>query len=146
VEYRDKPLPLKDLVNFLFENIRHPAGRPYTTQEVADHVQISHATINQLRTGRIKNPTLPTLQDLCQFFEVPLSFFECRTYEDCYALLAQKHAPEGSQASEIAFRVSKLSAQSQQQILNILQWVEIAEQARRAGQELPDLPDSSETD
>jgi transcriptional regulator with XRE-family HTH domain len=144
MEQNPKPLPLKDLVNFLFEHIQHPDGRPYLSQEVADQVQISHATINQLRTGRIKNPTLPTLKDLCQFFDVPLSFFECATYEDCYALLAQKRAPQGSQASEIAFRASQLSPQAQKQVLTVLHWVEIVEQARKAGHEMPEMPDLSD--
>jgi len=139
-----KPLPLKDLVNFLFEHIQHPEGRSYLSQEVADQVEISHATINQLRTGRIKNPTLPTLKELCQFFGVPLSFFECATYEDCYALLAQKHAPQGTRASEIAFRASQLSPKAQNQILTILHWVEIVEQARKTDHDIQDLPDLSD--
>lgn len=146
VDQNPKPLPLKDLVNFLFEHVLEPSGRPYLSQEVADQVEISHATINQLRTGRIKKPTLPTLKELCRFFDVPLSFFECATYEDCYALLAQKHAPQGSQASEIAFRASQLSPKAQQQVLTVLHWVEEAERARKAGREVPDLPVDSETD
>lgn len=31
----NRPLPLKDLINFLFEHVHHPDGRPYLTQEVA---------------------------------------------------------------------------------------------------------------
>ena len=30
-----EPLPLKDLINFLFEHVHHPDGRPYLTREVA---------------------------------------------------------------------------------------------------------------
>lgn len=30
-----EPLPLKDLINFLFEHVHHPDGRPYLTQRVA---------------------------------------------------------------------------------------------------------------
>ncbi len=112
-----EPLPLKDLVNFLFENILHPEGRPYTTQEVCDKVRISHATINQLRTGRSKHPTLPTMQEVGSFFEVPLSFFQCTSYDECYAILAEERGPQTQEVAEIAFRASELSPKSQHTML-----------------------------
>lgn len=140
---KDKePLPLKDLINFLFEHVQHPDGRPYITQEVADKVRISHATINQLRTGRNKNPSVPTLQEIVGFFNVPLSFFECSTEEECYAVLAgQRPEDLPGMIAEIAFRASGLTAKSQRDILKIITWVEAAERERKAGREMPDFPD-----
>lgn len=133
-----KPLPLKDLLNFLFAQVQHPAGRPYLTQEVADQVNISHATINQLRTGRNKNPTLPTLQEIARFFKVPLSFFECASYEECYAVLSGQQAAElPGPIAEIAFRATGLSPESQHDILKIILWVEAAERERKAGRPVP---------
>jgi transcriptional regulator with XRE-family HTH domain len=139
VDQAHEGLLLRDLVNFLFDNVLRPDGRPHTTQEVTDHVRISHATINQLRTGRSKNPTLPTLQELCRFFEVPLSFFECQTYDECYAVLADKPEAQTEGVAEIAFRASRLSAQAQRDILKVIQWVEAAERERRETDKLPDL-------
>ena len=137
-----EPLPLKDLVNFLFEHVQHPDGRTYITQEVADQVRISHATINQLRTGRNKNPTVPTLQEIARFFGVPLNFFECSTEDECYAILAgQRPEDLPGPVAEIAFRASGLSEKSQQDILKIITWVEAAERERKAGREMPDFPD-----
>ena len=140
---KDKePLLLKDLINFLFEHVQHPDGRPYITQEVADKVRISHATINQLRTGRNKNPSVPTLQEIAGFFNVPLSFFECSTEEECYAVLAgQRPEDLPGMIAEIAFRASGLTAKSQRDILKIITWVEAAERERKAGREMPDFPD-----
>lgn len=133
-----KPLPLKDLINFLFEHVHHPDGRPYITQEVADKVRISHATINQLRTGRNKNPSVPTLQEIAGFFNVPLSFFECATEEECYAVLAgQRPEDLPGPVAEIAFRARGLSAEAQQDILKIITWVEAAERERKARRETP---------
>jgi transcriptional regulator with XRE-family HTH domain len=137
---RPEPLPLKDLVNFLFEHVQRPDGRPYTTQEVTDHVRISHATINQLRTGRSKNPALPTLQEICRFFEVPLTFFECTSYEECFAVLAEPRTEAAPQAAEIAFRASRLSPEAQDDLLKIILWVEAAERERKAGHDLPQFP------
>ncbi len=139
-----EPLPLKDLINFLFATLLHPEGRPYLTQEVVDQVRISHATINQLRTGRNKNPTLPTLQEICRFFKVPLNFFECTSYEECYAILAGQRASEFPQAAEIAFRASRLSEKSQHDLLGVIAWIEAAERERKAGHETPDFPQPEE--
>jgi len=137
-----EPLPLKDLINFLFEHVKHPEGRPYITQEVADQVRISHATINQLRTGRNKNPTVPTLQEIARFFGVPLNFFDCATFDECYAVLAgQRPEDLPGTIAEIAFRASGLTAKSQEDILKIITWVEAAERERKAGRAMPDFPD-----
>ena len=135
---KTEPLPLKDLINFLFENILHPEERPYITQEVADEVRISHATINQLRTGRNKNPSVPTLQEIARFFNVPLSFFECASYDECFAMLSGQPSEElPGPVAEIAFRASNLSPKSQMDILKIVLWVEAAERERKAGRETP---------
>jgi transcriptional regulator with XRE-family HTH domain len=138
-----EPLPLKDLINFLFANVRHPEGRPYLTQEVAEQVRISHATINQLRTGRNKNPTLPTLQEISLFFDVPLSFFDCASHDECYAVLNRQQPPEDPPGSvaEISFRATSLSPEAQQDILKMIRYVEAAERARKAGCETPDFSD-----
>jgi transcriptional regulator with XRE-family HTH domain len=138
-----EPLPLKDLVNFLFDNILHPEGRPYTTQEVTDHVRISHATINQMRTGRSKNPTLPTLQEISRFFGVPLSFFECSSIDECYAILAEKPEAKTENVAEITFRASQLSPESQHDLLKIIAWVEAAEREREETDQQLDFPDDT---
>jgi transcriptional regulator with XRE-family HTH domain len=141
------PLPLKDLINFLFVHVQHPDGRPYITQEVADKVRISHATINQLRTGRNKNPSVPTLQEIAGFFNVPLSFFECSSEEECYAVLAgQRPEDLPGMIAEIAFRASGLTERSQRDLLKIITWVEAAERERKAGREMPDFPDDFDED
>jgi transcriptional regulator with XRE-family HTH domain len=141
-----EPLPLKDLVNFLFEHVLRPDGKPYTTQEVTDHVRISHATINQLRTGRSKNPALPTLQEICRFFNVPLTFFECASYEECFAVLAEPRTEAAPQVAEIAFRASQLSPEAQEDLLKVILWIEAVERERKAGRDLPPLPFNNEED
>jgi transcriptional regulator with XRE-family HTH domain len=135
-----QPLTLKEQINFLFDTITHPDGRPYTLFEVAEHLNISTATINQLRTGRIKNPTLPTLKQLCQFFGVPLNFFDCQTYDACYEVVAQTRLPEAPEAAEIAFRASRLSPKSQERLLQALSWIEEAERQLESGNAVPHWP------
>lgn len=128
-----QPLLPKDLINFLFDTITHPDGRPYTALEVADQVSISYGTINQLRSGRITKPTLPTLRDIYRFFDVPLDFFNCTSFEECYVLLARGRVEPESPAAEIAYRAARLLPEIQQQLLCIIGWAEAYErkQARK---------------
>lgn len=140
MDQSNEPLQLKDLVNFLFDTVRQPNGEPYTLQEVAGELDISPATIHQLRTGRIKNPTLPTLKELGRFFNVPLNFFECETYDECHRVLGAAGVAMSPGTAKIAFRASKLSPKSQQDLLKIIAWVEAAERERLTGRELPDFP------
>jgi hypothetical protein len=83
---------------------------------------------------------LATLHELCRFFSVPLSFWECTSYDECYAVLAEGRKNLSTETAEIAFRASALSPKSQQDLLKIIAWVEMAERERQAGREVPDFP------
>jgi transcriptional regulator with XRE-family HTH domain len=137
-----KYLPVADQLNILLTARTHPSGRAYTLQELSEATGIGAATISQMRTGRIKNPQLSTLRSLCEFFNVPLRYFETRTAEECYALLqntTQETSPD--EITEIAFRATHLSREAQQDILTIIKWVQAAEQnLKEGGEGLPPLP------
>jgi transcriptional regulator with XRE-family HTH domain len=133
-------LPVAEQLRLLFETILHPDGRPYTLSEVSEQTGISLATISQLRNGKIKNPQLGTLRSLCQFFGVPLRYFETRAVEECYAILAEDRGQPTLEINEIAFRATSLSPKSQRDILTIIKWVQAAEQQRQASSDLPPLP------
>lgn len=134
-------LPLSEQLRILFEVVQHPDGRPYTMQEVSQQIDVSVAAISQMRTGRIQNPQLHTLRELCRFFGVPLRYFETRSAEECYAILAEKDGGDAPEISEIALRATQLSPRSQRDILRIIQWVQAAEQLRKAGRDdLPPIP------
>lgn len=133
-------LPLSEQLNLLFQHRTHPEGRPFTLHEVSDKIDLSVATLSQMRTGKIKNPQLNTLRQLCRFFGVPLRYFETRTSEECYAILNEQAEQETPEINEIAFRATHLSSKSQKDILTIIKWVEAAEQQRKDGGDLPPLP------
>lgn len=142
-------LPVSDQLNILFDHVRHPDGRPYLLQEVGDATGVSLGTISQMRAGKIKNPQLNTLRAICRFFNVPLRYFETRTADECYAIIADRtETTETKELNEIAFRASGLSPRSQQDILTVIKWVQAAEQQRKQGGDLPPLPnlESQETD
>lgn len=147
-----KPMAVKDLLEFLFKHIHHPEGRPYTVTEVADATELSYVTIYTLLQGRSKKPTLPTVQVLCNFFGVPLGFFECRSYDECYAILENIRNSENDggdsrnspQLGEIIFRAQDLSPEGQQDLITLIKWVQAAERERKAGRDVPNLPASGE--
>lgn len=147
-----KPIAVKDLLDFLFKHIHHPEGRPYTVTEVADATGLSYVTIYTLLQGRSKKPTLPTVQALCDFFGVALNFFECRSYDECYAVLESSRNSENESTSEksspqlgeIIFRAQDLSPEGQQDLLTLIKWVQAAERERKAGRDVPNLPISQQ--
>lgn len=147
-----KPMAVKDLLEFLFKHIHHPKGRPYSVTEVADATGLSYVTIYTLLQGRSKKPTLPTVQALCDFFGVPLGFFECRSYDECYTALENNRNDENDseagrgspQLGEIVFRAQDLSPEGQQDLITLIKWVQAAERERKAGRDVPNLPTSGE--
>ena len=136
----DDYLPVSTQLNILFTTVQHADNRPYTLQEVSDATGISVGTLSQLRTGRIENPQLNTLRELCRFFDVPLRYFETINEEQCYALIQNHEAKPTPELNEIAFRASNLSANSQRDLLTIIKWVQAAETQRKSGMDLPPLP------
>jgi transcriptional regulator with XRE-family HTH domain len=109
-------------------------------KEVSSVTGISIGTLSQLRTGRIQNPRLNTLREICKFFDVPLRYFETQTVAACYAILNHQEDQQADEMNEIAFRAANLSEQSQQDILHIIKWVQAAEELRKQGLDLPPLP------
>ncbi len=133
-------LPLDDQIRVLFDAVRHPKGRPYTLQEVSERIDVSLATISQMRSGRIKNPQLHTLRELCRFFDVPLHYFETRTIEACYAISQTNQPPIPPVAHEIAVHAARLSPAAQQDVLVLIRWVQAAEAQQRRDPGLSPLP------
>lgn len=137
----DDFLPIAEQINILFQVVLHPEGRPYTLEEVSQQSGVSVAALSQLRTGRITNPQLSTLRALCHFFRIPLRYFETRTAEACYAILAEGgNGGTPPELNEIAFRAIQLSPEAQRDVLKVIQWVQAAERLRQSGIDIPPLP------
>jgi len=136
----DEYLPISQQVQILFDEVQHEDGRAFTLQEVSDGTGVSVGTISQLKTGKIQNPQLNTLRELCAFFGVPLRYFETKSVEECYALIHDPYTIDDPTMSEIAIRATHLSPRAQRDILVVIKWVQAAEQARAAGVHLPPLP------
>lgn len=131
-------LPVAEQLNILFEEFTHPDGRPYTLKEVSDATGISLATLSQIRTGRILNPQLNTLRDICRYFNVSLDFFGTRSREECFGVILSRQE-RSDEIHEIAYRANRLSEKAQRDILTFIGWIRAAEEVtEREG--LPPLP------
>ncbi|KAB2904692.1 MAG: helix-turn-helix domain-containing protein [Anaerolineae bacterium] len=123
---------IAELVDLLFEVIRRPDGRMYTEKEVSEQGNITHKTLNHIRTGKTPNPGIATIREICRFFGVSLAYFESSTVEECYAFLKERKYPErpSNSANEILFRSLELSEEARKDILQVIRWVEAAEREK----------------
>ena len=125
--------------------MRHPEGRAFTLQEVSDATGVSLGTVAQMRNGKVQNPQLNTLRALCRFFEIPLRYFETRTREECYAILAEPTPSAKPALNEIAFRASGLSPEAQQDILRLLKVFEEEDKQRHESSDIPTESDDEQS-
>lgn len=124
----DEFLPVSKQIQLLFEERRHPeTDEPYTLQHISQQIDVSLPTLSQLRSGKIANPQLHTLREICRVFDVPLHYFETRTVEECYAILHGDTMEADDNTTGIAFRLTSLSDESKEDVLKIMQWIQAAE-------------------
>lgn len=134
-------LPLAEQFRILLENRRKPDGSAYTLQEVSKGTDVSLPTLSQLKNGRITNPQLNTLRAICRFFDVPLRYFDTRSAEECYAILAEGRSGNDIEGiNYIAHMAASLSPEGQRDLLTVIKWAQAAEQQIVAGNGLPELP------
>lgn len=128
---------IAELVNLLFNKVRRPDGRPFTEKEVSEQVNITHKTLNHIRTGKTPNPGIATIREICRFFGVSMDFFNISSLEESYAFLNERKQAEAQATSvnEIMFRALDLSEEGRKDLLNVIRLVEAAERERKTNTE-----------
>ena len=127
------PPTIAELVNLLFEKIPRPDGHPYTEKEESESVNITHKTLNHIRTGKTSNPGIAAIREISRFFDVSLAFFDAASLDECYEFLNERKSvsPPSPSVGEIMFRSLDLSEESRKDILQVIRWVEAAERERK---------------
>ncbi|HEX2619338.1 MAG TPA: helix-turn-helix transcriptional regulator [Phototrophicaceae bacterium] len=136
-------LTVAEQLRILFDEIKPSDNRPYTLKDVSQATGISLPTLSQLRNGKITNPQLSTLRAICHFFRVPLTYFDTRDIQECYAIIAKRDQGDGDQGDGINFianMAATLTPEGQRDLLTVIQWARAAEQQLQAGQDLPAIP------
>ncbi len=110
---------IAELVNDLFRTHRRPDGREYSASEIVRRLngQIDVSTITALRSGKVTNPTRNTLLLLCQFFNVPPSYFFPELPEPPMEYVPQAEQPE---AIRLALRSSGLTPEDQRYVEGLI--------------------------
>lgn len=145
------PLPISEILDFLFHNIRKEGGREFSEYEVAKGINIGTSTLKAIRDGKTLNPGLDTIRNLCRFFGVPLTVFQCGSLEEIRNILETQRQVlpnEGDKnpvVQEIMLRSSNLSEAGKRDILKLVKMVGHAE-AYRKGEVSRLAPDKEDND
>ncbi|HEU5111358.1 MAG TPA: XRE family transcriptional regulator [Micromonosporaceae bacterium] len=104
-------------INYLFETVRRPDGKPYSNEEVAESINgrgettISGTYLWYLRRGDRDNPTKQHLEVLARFFDVSPAFFFDDERSRRVARQTLPAAPP-TEAQRVAVRLDGLSPRS----------------------------------
>lgn len=128
-------------LNILFGLLLDENGKPYTNKQVAHHIGVTETAISMIRARRGKdqiNPTLTTIQGICDFFNVPLDYFNCQTPEQCRDMIILTRSkqynigmdkPIHDISREIILKTLGMSTNAQAAVLELLHWFEAGDRA-----------------
>ena len=108
-----------ELVNDLFRTHRKPDGREYSNREVVSALggQVSADALSKIRRGDITNPGRNTLLLLCQFFNVPPSYF----FPEWSAAPASEVSETDETAVALARQIAELPPEARVQLAKFLE-------------------------
>jgi DNA-binding XRE family transcriptional regulator len=136
-------LAIAEQLHILFVTVVDAEGKPYTLTAVSEATGISLPTLSQLRNGKITNPQLNTLRAICNFFQIPLRYFDTKTAEECQQIIAQRGheaASSDDHPNVVTRMAATLSPEGQRDLLTVIQWARAAEQQLENGHGLPPIP------
>jgi transcriptional regulator with XRE-family HTH domain len=122
---------LAEKIDRLFTAIRPEGRREYSYEEVSAGIRqrgitpVSNTTLWELRTGKLDNPKMRTIEALADFFGVPITYFFANEPEAArlYAQLALLPAHQDSNVQRIALRAADLSPDTLKMLGQIVEQV-----------------------
>jgi transcriptional regulator with XRE-family HTH domain len=115
----NQEVSVAELVDNLFKIYRHPNGHEYSYQEIANALngELDPSYIAKVRKGVIKNPGRDALKLLCQFFQVPPTYF----FPDLESLDGAERQPDEREAIRMALRSAGLSVEAQAHVEGLIE-------------------------
>lgn len=107
-------------LDWLFEHIRRPNGKPYTISDIARRTNgvLTPQQISHYRSGIRRNPTRDSLFALARAFGIsPEYFVRAEHAED---LVYERMASDRRDVQSLAFRAAQLTPEAVQQVIVIL--------------------------
>lgn len=135
---QNAPLPLSNLIDFLFKICMKPDGGRYTSKDLADSIEMSETHVSLLRNGKSNNPGYQTLIAICDYFNVPFMYFGARSYDEAQTIVKNMNLDfpfngDNEEAMTIALRAMQLSDDGKKELLKVLTWIQTVEVARLQG-------------
>lgn len=135
---QNSPLPLSNLIDFLFKTCVKPNGGRYTSKDLADNIEMSETHVSLLRNGKTNNPGYQTLIAICDYFNVPFMYFGARSYDEAQTIANSNNLEfpfnnDNEDTMAIALRANQLSDDGKKELLKVLTWIQTVEVARLQG-------------
>lgn len=130
-------ISVQDKVNLLFIHIPDPdntGGQQYNISYVSEQIGCTPGALSSIRHGRTKKPKMETLAGLARFFEVPLSYFQMQTEEDCLKMIEEREKSDEIelQLSKVAMKFRSLSDKGRDDVMTMLDYILSSEQKNGA--------------
>jgi transcriptional regulator with XRE-family HTH domain len=117
-------------IDSLFKNFKNGDGKEYSYRDVAEGTggAVTATTVWKLRTGRIQKPSYQVIEALCQFFEVPISYFssEKPPSEEYLRNLKLATRLRRAMVKEAALQISDLDDAAIQDLLGMVKYIRTA--------------------
>lgn len=120
---------IAERLNWLFDNVLGPTGKPFSHQDVEDGTaalgyRVTTSTIWSIRHNKTPNPGILTLRSVAHFFGVESSFFLRDELDDDGLTLIRTHAqPEDPVLHEIMECATSVDYEARQAILGVLRLI-----------------------
>lgn len=114
----DPPLTIADKVNLLFQYLRRDDGREHPNSAIQPAVNAT--TVWKIRQGLTGSPGHKVVQAICDFFQVPLAYLDCKTRRQCLEFLASQPALRMRVLSGMALRAQSDDSESDVEILETM--------------------------
>lgn len=111
-------------LHLLISHIMDTTGKPFTVADVARGTGLTQQTLLNLLHGRADNPRLDTLQQLCEFYNISMDYFNCANEAQCLHFLAVsgRLGVDPDTLRTIEAEAETLSAESRTSVLAMLEW------------------------
>lgn len=115
----NRAVSVAELVDNLFKVYHHPNGHEYSYQEISNALngELDPSYIAKVRKGVIKNPGRDALKLLCQFFQVPASYF----FPELETLNGAERQVNERETIRMALRSVGLSAEAQAHVEGLIE-------------------------
>lgn len=115
-------------LHYLIQWTKENRKNAYSLRDIAAAGDITAQGVANILDGITPHPRLDTLRNICRLFEVSLDYFDCQDEAECENYLAKRSIEIGSDTLHLINSESmSLSPLAQENVLQVLQWLEMSQ-------------------